>query len=72
MSSAIFNFTMVVVGARELRNVGTFGKMDIYACIRYGNNVYRTTVIEDSGCSAGKICVIGPTTRVELRDEFSE
>ena len=66
MSSAVFNFTLVVVGARELRNVGTFGKMDIYACIRYGGNVYKTTVIKDSGCSAGKICLFRPTSRMEL------
>ena len=62
----MFNFTLVVVGARELINVGTFGKMDIYACIRYGGNTYKTTVIKDSGCSAGKICLLRPTSRMEL------
>ena len=48
--------TVVVVGATNLKNVSTFGKLDPFVEITYGNEVYKTSVIKDGGCSPGMIC----------------
>lgn len=42
---------MVIVGARNLKNVSTLGKLDPFVRISYGKDVYQTTVLKDGGCS---------------------
>ena len=66
MQNGEYRFTLVIVGARNLKNVGTFGKMDPYVRIIYGNNEYKTTVLKDAGCSPSKIKSDGITRRLEL------
>ena len=45
--------TIVVVWAKNIKNVSTFGKMDPFVQIKYGDDVYKTCVIKDSSCSPG-------------------
>lgn len=40
---------MVIVGARNLKNVSTLGKLDPFVRISYGKDVYQTTVLKDGG-----------------------
>lgn len=46
--------TVVIVGARNLKNVSTLGKLDPYVRIIYGKDEYKTSVIKDGGCSPSK------------------
>ena len=50
-----FTLSLVVVCARKLKNISTFGKLDPYVRIIYGTEKYRTSVIKDGGCSPSKI-----------------
>lgn len=72
MQNGEYRFTLVIVGARNLKNVGTFGKMDPYARIIYGDNEYKTTVLKDAGCSPSKIKSDRITCRLELRNELQK
>ena len=48
-----YGLTIVVVGAKNIKNVSTFGKMDPFVQIKYGDDTYKTCVIKDSSSSPG-------------------
>lgn len=52
-----YGLTLVVVGANYLKNVSTFGKLDPFVQITYGNEVYKTSVLKDGGRSPSLNCV---------------
>ena len=65
--------TVVIVGARNLKNISTLGKLDPYVRIIYGKDEYKTSVIKDGGCSPiwnYEMCFTGsvPVLKVEVYD----
>ena len=54
-----WSLTLIVIGAKDLKNVSTFGKLDPYVRVTYGNAVYKSTVIKDGGCSPST-CFVAP------------
>ena len=63
--------TVVVVGATNLKNVSTFGKLDPFVEITYANEVYKTSVIKDGGCSPGMIYLFSFIDSLELWSMFN-
>ena len=68
-----WSITLVIVGARNLKNVSTLGKLDPFVRISYGKDVYQTTVLKDGGCSPiwnFEVSLTGliPTLKVEVYD----
>ena len=66
-----WSITLVIVGARNLKNVSTLGKLDPFVRISYGKDVYQTTVLKDGGCSPiwnFEVSLTGliPTLKVEV------
>lgn len=49
MTLYLYQIRLVIIGAQNLHDVSTLGKMDAFARINYGNNSYKTSVIHDSG-----------------------
>mgnify|MGYP002530784928 len=55
-----WSITLVIVGARNLKNVSTLGKLDPFVRISYGKDVYQTTVLKDGGCSPSEFARSDP------------
>lgn len=49
MTLYLYQIRLIVIGAQNLHDVSTMGKMDAFARIYYGNNSYKTSIIHDSG-----------------------
>ncbi len=49
MTLYLYQIRLVIIGAQNLHDVSTLGKMDAFARINYGSNSYKTSVIHDSG-----------------------
>lgn len=54
MCQGEWKLTLVVIGAKDLENISTFGKLDPYVRVMYGNSVYRSTTMRDGGRSPSK------------------
>lgn len=65
-----FGLTVVVVAAKNLKNVSTFGKLDPFVQITYEKDVYKASVIKDGGCSPGWRLLLMIIFSLELRGLF--
>ena len=70
MIQNLYQIRLVVIGAQDLQDVSTMGKMDAFAKIYYDNMDYRTSVIHDSGKNPSMACILFLIHRLELLSVF--
>ena len=60
MTLCSYQIRLVLIGAQQLRDVSTRGKLDAFARIYYKNTDYKTSTIHDCGqnpCISLYVCV---------------
>ena len=58
MCQGDWSLTLIVIGAKDLKNVSTFGKLDPFVRVTFGNAVYKSTVLKDGGCNPSGYFVV--------------